>query len=105
MILKFCMLIKQNGGNALIAASYEGRTDIVNILLEAGADKEAKDEVMYIPSEANRGQDDFAHSNKCSIRQRSCLLAPYLLFCVIYDPHILHAYKTEGRYCAHRCVV
>ena len=46
MILKFCMLIKQNGGNALIAASYEGRTDIVNILLEAGADKEANDEVF-----------------------------------------------------------
>jgi hypothetical protein len=88
-------------------ASFKGHPATAKLLLEAGADNEAKDEVteLYFHSEANRGQDNFAHSNKYSIRQRSCLLAPYFLFCVIYDPHILHAYKTEWRQCAHRCVV
>jgi len=44
--LSLLHFMKQRGGNALIAASYEGRTDVFSILLEAGADKEAKDEVV-----------------------------------------------------------
>ena len=35
----------QNGNTALLIAGYLGRTDCVQLLLDAGADKEAKDEV------------------------------------------------------------
>lgn len=35
----------QDGITAIMQASHEGRTAIVELLLEAGADKDAKDEV------------------------------------------------------------
>ena len=37
--------VSQNGWTPLIAASHNGRLEVVGALLAAGADKEAKDEV------------------------------------------------------------
>ena len=38
----------QNGSTALITAAFGGHTDCVRLLAEAGADKEARDEVRCI---------------------------------------------------------
>ena len=45
---KLCMCSTQSGYTALFWAARRGHADCVRVLLEGGADKEAKDEVRFI---------------------------------------------------------
>jgi ankyrin repeat protein len=39
----------QRGGTALLRAARDARTDCLRLLVEAGADKNAKDDVRVVP--------------------------------------------------------
>ena len=63
-------LDKQNGWTALITASLEGHVESVNVLLAAGANKEAKDKVSaWVWWEVSRGE-------RCHVRFPMLLSPP-----------------------------